>query len=158
MDLLHGWSGDDVLWLRGDSPTANRQHAYGGAGDDYFNSSADDESFFGGRGNDTVAFHFPCRDCGAEYPDPRIGVIVDLRLSGPQDTIGRGVDELSSVENLSGTGDDDVLLGDGEKNRLDGYWGDDILNGRRGADHLRGGPGTDRCIGGPGRDLLRLCE
>ena len=157
-DTVCGGAGDDLIWLRGESPTDELQAAYGGPGDDYFNSSPDDELFHGGGGKDTVAFSFPCRECGTEYPDPQVGVTVDLRLTEPQDTGGRGTDELSGIENLKGSGDEDVLLGDGENNRLDGFFGDDTINGRRGADFLRGGDGTDRCIGGPGRDHLERCE
>lgn len=157
-DTVCGGAGDDRIVLRGEAPEDARQEAYGGPGDDYFNSSADDELLVGGSGSDTVDFHLSCRECGTEYPDPRVGVVVDLRLTGPQDTVGRGVDELSGIENLVGSGDDDVLLGNGERNRLVGFFGDDSVNGRRGADNLLGGDGTDRCIGGPGRDRLHRCE
>jgi Ca2+-binding RTX toxin-like protein len=158
-DTLLGGAGNDLLWLRGyEFPTDTVQEAYGGPGDDYFNSSPDDEKFVGGRGRDQVTFNFSCRECGVIYDDPWVGVRVDLRLTEPQDTGGRGVDQLIGIEELSGTGSDDVLLGDGEKNYLDGFYGDDVVNGRRGADLLRGGDGTDRCIGGPGHDKYQRCE
>lgn len=157
-DVARGGAGDDGIYLRGEDPASVREEAYGGAGDDVLTGSPDDELFVGGGGNDTVSYLFPCRDCGTEYPDPPVGVTIDLRLTGPQDTGGRGIDQFSSIENLIGTGDEDVLRGNGERNRLDGFYGDDILNGRRGADYLRGGPGTDRCIGGPGRDRYEDCE
>jgi Ca2+-binding RTX toxin-like protein len=157
VDRIRGGAGDDEIWLRGESPTESPQTAHGGPGDDFSNSSADDEVLVGDGGTDTVSFQLRCRECGTEYPDPRVGITVDLRSRGPQDTGGRGVDELSGIENLAGTAYDDVLLGDGDKNRLDGFYGDDTLNGRRGADLLLGGPGHDRCIGGRGPDRTKGC-
>lgn len=157
-DTTYGGPGADRFWLRGDYLADAPEAAYGGAGDDFFTASADDELFAGGTGNDTVTFHIPCRDCGDIYPYPHVGIRVDLRLSGPQNTWGSGIHALSGIENLIGTGFDDVLLGDGERNRLEGFYGDDVINGRRGADDLRGGPDRDRCIGGPGRDRFKACE
>lgn len=157
-DTTYGGPGADRFSLRGDSLADAPEAAYGGAGDDIFTASADDELFAGGTGNDTVTFHIPCRDCGDEYPYPHVGIRVDLRLSGPQNTWGTGIHELSGIENLKGTGYDDVILGNGERNRIDGFYGDDTINGRRGADYLIGGRGTDRCIGGPGSDEYRSCE
>ncbi|KAA1424110.1 calcium-binding protein [Nocardioides antri] len=158
VDTVCGGAGEDVIVTRGDVPAGAREEVYGGLGGDHLHSSPGDELLVGGPGFDTVSYHFKCRNCGDEYPYSRNGVKVDLRLTGPQDTSGRGFDELSSIENLVGTVWADVLRGNGEGNRIIGFLGDDIVDGRRGADDLRGGRGSDQCIGGPGRDTYYLCE
>ena len=63
-------------------------------------------------------------------------------------------DTLISVENIIGSDDDDVLLGDAAANVLSGEDGNDLINGRRGADTLNGGDGDDTLIGGRGADTL----
>ena len=57
---------------------------------------------------------------------------------------------LASVENVTGTGRKDVILGDAGPNSLSGAGGDDIINGREGDDQLLGGNKDDRLDGGPG--------
>jgi hypothetical protein len=62
-------------------------------------SSPGNELLVGGPGPDEVVYHFKCgRLC--TYPYPHHGVEVDLRLTGPQNTHGRGFDELVSIEYL----------------------------------------------------------
>lgn len=52
-------------------------------------------------------------------------------------------DVLTEIENLVGSGFDDVLAGDGAMNMLSGGAGDDRLVGNGGADRLDGGVGVD---------------
>ncbi|HYG48209.1 MAG TPA: cadherin domain-containing protein [Allosphingosinicella sp.] len=54
------------------------------------------------------------------------------------------------VENLTGSGFNDLLSGDGGANRLDGGAGDDLLYGVGGDDVLVGGVGNDILYGGTG--------
>src|SRR5262249_4428540 len=49
---------------------------------------------------------------------------------------------------------DDILIGDGNDNTLDGSLGNDILLGNDGHDRLLGGAGRDLLIGGLGHDNL----
>ncbi|MEX0282836.1 MAG: spondin domain-containing protein, partial [Arenibacterium sp.] len=63
-------------------------------------------------------------------------------------------DTLINVENINGSNDDDVLLGNAAANVLNGADGDDTLSGRRGADTLNGGNGNDTLNGGRGADTL----
>jgi Ca2+-binding RTX toxin-like protein len=66
------------------------------------------------------------------------------------------------VEDVQGSGTDDVLLGDAGPNRLVGGpsyaepdgGGNDLLDGRGGGDALIGGGGDDDLRGGPGDDTL----
>ncbi|MCY3751865.1 MAG: hypothetical protein OXG54_10770, partial [Gammaproteobacteria bacterium] len=60
--------------------------------------------------------------------------------------------EVPDIEDLVGSGFDDILEGAHGPNRLGGYRGDDELDGREGDDWLDGGPGADRLRGGEGND------
>jgi Ca2+-binding RTX toxin-like protein len=55
---------------------------------------------------------------------------------------------------ISGTADDDVLLGTPGKDLIDAGDGDDIVYGREGDDLILGGAGDDLLIGGDGRDVI----
>ena len=52
------------------------------------------------------------------------------------------------------TAGDDVLIGTGDAQTLDGGAGDDVLFGQGGADYLMGGTGNDELDGGSGDDQL----
>lgn len=110
----------------------------GGAGNDTLLGGAGDDTLRGGGGNDLT-------DGGlgidtADFSD--IGSAVTARL----DEHGRGtavyrapngqrvVDRLISIENLTGSENNDVLLGNAETNVLVGNGGDDTLTGGLGAD------------------------
>jgi hypothetical protein len=56
--------------------------------------------------------------------------------------------------NLTGTAQDDVLVGRNRADNLDGRGGDDLLVGGGGADMMRGGRGDDVLFGDNGRDTL----
>lgn len=60
---------------------------------------------------------------------------------------------LGSIENAIGTAFDDVLIGNGEANRLEGRGGNDELRGLDGDDILAGGTGNDLLLGGGGNDV-----
>ena len=71
--------------------------------------------------------------------------------------------EVSDIENLRGSQDDDELTGTHGPNRLEGLGGgdlliglggDDVLVGSDGNDNLQGGLGNDRLDGGAGNDYL----
>ncbi|WDR01596.1 calcium-binding protein [Devosia algicola] len=78
----------------------------------------------------------------ASYGKSTAGVTVDL-------TIGLGTggdaegDQLSGIENLVGSAENDTLNGDGGSNVIDGGAGNDVIGGGDGADVLRGGAGFD---------------
>ncbi|CAN5394929.1 calcium-binding protein [soil metagenome] len=72
----------------------------GGVLADVFAATPDNDSLSGGAGSDTVSY------AGADH-----AVTIDLRLAGPQDTTGSGLDTLKSIENLIGSDFDDVLFG-----------------------------------------------
>ena len=117
-DTLIGTSGNDTLNGNGGNDTL-----LGGLGNDVLN---------GGNGTDT-----------ASYAGLAAGVTVSLAIATAQNTGGGGTDTLNSIENLIGTGQDDVLSGNGGANSLTGGDGNDVIDGGAGADALSGGNGTD---------------
>ncbi|HEX8232549.1 MAG TPA: calcium-binding protein [Caulobacteraceae bacterium] len=130
--LFDGGYGFDTIRAGGGADTL-----IGGYGDDVLN---------GGKGRDLALF------------DSESSVQVDLRIKDVQFT-GQGFDILIGIEDVSGGGDRDRLIGDDGGNRLqdDMYeWGDyaDTLMGGGGADTLtaHAGEGVDMLTGGEGLD------
>jgi Ca2+-binding RTX toxin-like protein len=122
-----GTAGPDIL--RG-SDAANVLR--GGGGDDVLYGGGGADLVDGGAGSDTALF------------DARGGVTARLttgRASGqaPPGTF----DVLQGIESLRGGPGPDVLVGDGDRNRLSGGGGNDVLVGGGGNDLLDGGPGVD---------------
>lgn len=64
-------------------------------------------------------------------------------------TIANGV----TIENATGGGNDDILVGNDAANLLRGGAGNDSLAGGEGDDTLAGGAGSDRLVGGSGTDM-----
>jgi Ca2+-binding RTX toxin-like protein len=126
-NVLVGGGGDDQL--------------YGGGGDDILTGDAGDDRLEGGAGIDT-----------ASYAQDENGV--EVTLGGDAFDGSGGRDTLIDVENLTGSGFDDILTGDDQSNVLDGGAGDDILEGRGGDDVLMGGEGDDLLRGGAGTDTV----
>ncbi len=120
-NTLLGGAGDDSL--------------SGGGGDDLLAGGSGADSLNGGNGVDT-----------ASYFDAVSGVSVNLALTGAQDTGGAGIDTLTAIESLIGSGFGDLLTGSNGDNRLSGGAGDDVLTGGLGADLLCGGLGADRFV------------
>ncbi|WP_037306715.1 CHRD domain-containing protein [Ruegeria halocynthiae] len=63
-------------------------------------------------------------------------------------------DNLDSIENVEGSNDDDLILGDENDNVLNGNDGDDTIRGLAGNDVLNGGAGNDILEGGADNDTL----
>lgn len=113
---------------------------------------------FGGFGQDTVSFRF----------NGAVGVIFDLANNANNAGGAAGV-TTTSVENVSGSIEDDIIFGDSVSNLLAGGGGDDSLfglgvagtdeaddplYGNEGDDTLDGGQGDDLLHGGTGHNLL----
>jgi len=128
-------------------------------GDDTLNGGGDNDLLFGGRGFNTM-------DGGegsdfTEFPDLDEGITVDLSdstdaqgyfpVSGSDGTV---LSLIKNIENISATPFNDLLIGDGAPNLLQGAAGNDILEGGRGRDNLVGEAGDDTLTGGPGTDTL----
>ena len=132
-NVLDGFYGDDTLNGGGGNDTL-----IGGPGDDILN---------GGPGSDTASY-------AAGASGATTGVTVSLKIAGAQDTVGAGIDTLSSIENLTGSGFADTLTGDNNANVLTGGDGADVLVGNGGNDILNGGGGLDQMTGGAGADTF----
>ncbi|HVJ01764.1 MAG TPA: hypothetical protein VM662_06240, partial [Sphingomonas sp.] len=99
-DVVQGGEGQDSVW--------------GGDGDDILDGGAGDDVIAGGAGTDTVS-----------YAEAAAGVEIDLSWQEDQNTRGAGVDTLVGIENVVGSGFDDVLAGDWKANLLTGGAGND---------------------------------
>ena len=111
-NLLDGGDGDDVLVggfgnsdMRGG---AGRDILIGGSGDDILNGGAD---------NDVVDY--------SEFGS----IVVDLSITGAQQTGGAGLDTLIDIEEVIGSFGDDQITGNDGANVLTGGFGSDILSG-----------------------------
>jgi Ca2+-binding RTX toxin-like protein len=82
----------------------------------------------GGAGSDTVS-----------YGNATAGVTVALSTSAAQNTLGAGIDTLTSFENLTGSDHADRLTGGAGANSLNGGLGNDTLVASGGVDTLTGG-------------------
>ncbi|MEO0937113.1 MAG: DUF4214 domain-containing protein [Pseudomonadota bacterium] len=139
-DEIFGGSGDDSL--------------QGGAGDDVLHGSAGQDRLDGGEGRDTASYAWvePGGVTGALTASVFQGVTVNLALG--QASGAFGADTLISIENVSGSGGDDSITGDGGANLLSGGDGDDVLDGAGGNDVLITGAGMDTVDGGTGNDQI----
>lgn len=63
-------------------------------------------------------------------------------------------DQFSGFEYVWGTNFNDIIIGDGNDNELQGRDGDDQLSGLGGNDEIHGSDGNDNIIGGEGNDII----
>lgn len=126
IENLSGSAHDDQL--RGNEQ-ANRLR--GDAGNDTLVGGLGADTLEGGSGNDTVS-----------YASSAAGVSVDLAAGSALGGEAQG-DQLTGIENLLGSNQQDSLVGNAVANRLEGGDGHDSLDGGLGADTLLGGQGDD---------------
>lgn len=140
-DVLHGGSGNDVL-----QDSVGNDFLYGGAGDDQLfggkgndllDGGLGDDLIDGGLSNDTVSY------ASIEASGAAAGVSVDLRRTDAQETGIGGVDTLVGIENVTGSGLGDILIGSAHRNVIDGSAGNDVIVGGGLGDVLTGGSGAD---------------
>lgn len=123
-NVLTGNDGDDLLIGRGGGDTLG-----GGEGDDFLQGGGGNDALDGGDGVDTASF----ADIGAD-------VTADLSAGQAQYVVGGNTvqDSLDNIENLTGSVNNDTLIGDDGDNLLAGGAGSDNLQGGDGSDFLRG--------------------
>ncbi|MEI8324519.1 MAG: calcium-binding protein, partial [Betaproteobacteria bacterium] len=102
----------------------------GGAGDDVLEGLGGTDSLIGGAGSNT-----------ASYEHATLAVTASLTNAGINSGDAAG-DSYTQIQNLTGSGLNDTLIGDANSNVLSGGLGDDVLEGMGGADTLIGGAGT----------------
>ncbi len=127
-DELDAGTGDDVIYLGGQA--GDLKTVVAGAGDDEINAGLGKDVINGGAGEDLV-----------RYNTAQDKVTVDLLAGlGSQGAAG---DVYGFIENVIGSGYDDVLIGNGTYNVLKGNNGNDLVRGGAGGDHLDGGGNID---------------
>lgn len=136
-DKIDGGVGNDLLFGGG-----RNDRIFARAGDDVLMGGVSNDALFGGAGLDSASY------AGALTG----GVIVRLLFGDASGAYG--TDTLVSIENIIGSGGNDILAGDNTANAIDGGLGDDRLLGRYGDDVVRGGAGADTFFGGRGSDTL----
>jgi Ca2+-binding RTX toxin-like protein len=129
-DLVDGGTGTDVV-----TGGAGTDHVEGGPGDgDVVRGDSGPDALSGGPGvQDVVSYASATRR----------GVSVSL---GANLAKGDGHDSLQGFEDVVGSPQGDMIVGDTGLNRLDGSIGDDTLISGGGGEAL-GGPGSDTCTG-----------
>jgi Ca2+-binding RTX toxin-like protein len=159
-----GGTGDDVI-----TGSGYNDRLEGGSGDDVitgngsFNAfSNDGDQFVGGQGNDILTGGSTGTDW-VRYDLETGGGAVYVNLSDSQTTLG-GVlldpstardtfgnsDSLVGIEKVSGSSNDDFMLGGSGADKFEGGAGNDSLAGAGGDDELTGGAGADTLDGGAG--------
>ncbi|HEV8391554.1 MAG TPA: type I secretion C-terminal target domain-containing protein [Dongiaceae bacterium] len=129
----------------------------GGNGADVLTGGGGADTLDGGLGNDT-----------ASYATSLSAVTVDLTNNANNAGGDAAGDELTSIENVTGSGSGDKLTGDDNDNKLDGGGGKDTLVAGAGNDILLGGAADDtltlganltaqdKIDGGDGNDTMLL--
>lgn len=110
-NVLSGNDGNDTLTGGGGADTL-----IGGDGNDVLAGGGGQDTLDGGAGIDT-----------ADHSDIGVGVTVNLEDGTAE--YGMVTETLTSIENVTGTSQDDILIGDDGDNVLTGGDGNDILTG-----------------------------
>lgn len=136
-NVLSGESGNDYIYSWYGNDTID-----GGTDDDVISDPGGNDIIAGGAGVDELQYY------STQYG----GVNVDLRATGPQNTVGAGIDTITGIENLTGSYSNDVLVGNDYANQIRGLYGNDYISGGGGNDVLAGEYGNDNITGGSGND------
>lgn len=152
-DRVFGQDGNDVLYGGDDDDQvdggAGSDSLFGGTGNDRLMGGEDADYFDGGAGLDFVTYS----EGGTE------GVTVNLITGTGSGGTAEG-DVYVNIENVSGSTQNDVLIGDANANTLNGNDGDDTINGGAGDDKIGGGRNAgdggfgDIMTGGLGNDTF----
>jgi Ca2+-binding RTX toxin-like protein len=141
--------GDILVNIETVTGSAYNDVFYGSTGSDTLQGLAGNDTFAGGLGADTM-------DGGSgidRVSYSQSTAAVSVRLDGVASTGGFAEgDILLGVENVTGSGYNDIVYGGAADNVLEGLQGFDILNGQDGNDTLVGGLGGDTLDGGNGID------
>lgn len=163
-NMIVGFDGDDTI--------------NGGGNDDTLLGLGGNDSILGGSGNDTLVGgsgdDYLCGNADIDAVDYTLAAAkVEVNLAGRTATDGGGgTDTLIAIENVFGSGFDDVITGSSIDNFIEGgdgadsimglggndyllgMNGNDTINGGAGDDEMTGEAGADRLIGGTGNDTI----
>lgn len=126
----------------------------GGEGDDIILAGAGNDTLIGGAGNDALRGEGGVDT--ADYSNATNGVDIDLRFNRANEDGEGFIDFLSEIENIVGSGNNDLIRGDDGANSLYAQGGDDTLYGHGGDDVLIAGAGMDILFGQGGDDTFVL--
>jgi len=124
-DTIEGGFGDDLL-----DGGAGNDTLIGGDGNDVLRGGSGQDTLDGGEGIDT-----------ADHSNLGVGVNVDLGAGTA--SYGMVNETLTSIENVIGTAQDDVIRGNGGENAIEAGEGDDTIIWTGGEDIYDGGEGFD---------------
>ncbi|MCB1492024.1 MAG: hypothetical protein KDJ77_09545 [Rhodobiaceae bacterium] len=145
-DTIDGLGGNDTI-----TGLAGADNLKGGTGNDTIEGGPGGDAIDGGTGTDT-----------ATYAHSSSGVTVQLQYNIATGGDAAG-DTLTSIERLTGSSHNDLLVGNPSNNIIRGGGGNDTLKGLNGADNLYGDAGDDwlyvdnldnAALGGSGTDRL----
>jgi Ca2+-binding RTX toxin-like protein len=126
-DEVFGGKGDDLIAVE-----TFKSRYFGGADDDSFFSVGWQNTFNGGSGTDSISY------APRDTDSTQGGSAVTINLAqGFAQTGASRRETLISIENATGSGAGDLIIGNGKANRLEGAGG---------ADELEGGGGADRFV------------
>jgi Ca2+-binding RTX toxin-like protein len=134
-DLLFGDDGNDDIEGNEDDDLV-----HGGSGDDNLNGGAGNDQLFGGVGADFMDGGDGIDTASYALSAGGVSAFLSIFTSSRGDAAG---DQLTQIENITGSDFADILGGDASANVLRGGLGDDALFGDGGADVLDGGAGSD---------------
>jgi Ca2+-binding RTX toxin-like protein len=147
LDTIHGGTGADSIDAGNGNDSifgeAGNDAVYGGAGIDQIDGGDGNDILEGAAGADTLA-----GGAGIDtisYASSAAGVTVNLATGAASGGDAAG-DTFSGIEQVVGSGQNDVLTGDADANTLWGMAGDDVLTGGGNGDALKGGAGNDRFV------------
>ena len=156
--LDYGGSTDTFSGIEIVEGTHNADNFIGAEGNQEFRGLAGNDTFTGGDGDDDYINY---RWGGNE--EEQTGVTVNMVTGTATDRYG-DTDTFTGIERVQGSQFDDVLIGNSDKNRLEGRNGDDLIDSFGGVDNsLEGGRGNDTIEargdqdfagGGDGNDLI----
>ena len=145
-DILDGGEGGDLLY--GDDKDDTLK---GGGGDDILDGGHDRDTLKGGGGANSLRGGQGIDT--ADYSASSLAVYVDLAQNFGHLGDANG-DTFDSVENITGSAYNDLLVGNSEWNTINGGDGLDEIAGGAGNDTLDGGRGNDIMSGGTGQDVF----
>ncbi|MDQ6437194.1 calcium-binding protein [Mesorhizobium sp. LHD-90] len=155
IDTLHGGDGKDTLQGGTENDTLNGGEKddtlYGGLHNDVLNGGNGNDFLQGDGGVDTLNGGSGIDTASYQIPISRIDVDLERKVNQTQ---GVYINQLSSIENVIGTWNGDIIRGDAKANVLSGDDGNDTLDGRGGGDTLNGGDNDDILLPGSGDDTV----
>ncbi|WP_422036490.1 beta strand repeat-containing protein [Reyranella sp.] len=135
-------AGDTYAQIEGLTGSAFADILVGNGGDNWLLGGGGADKLDGGSGFDT-----------AGYGNSTIALTVSL-LDPSANTGEAAGDVYTSIEGVSGSSFNDILIGNAGANTLSGGFGNDSLSGGDGNDQLIGGSGDDFLEGGAGADVF----